>query len=145
MKVKKVKFKERVFAKLFEISKYVRELEEILPSEDEYIHNLTIRRACEKTIELAIETVIDIISMVVREEKYDFPDDEENLITIVTEKKVISPKLSLKLKEMKRFRNILIHKYGNIDNEQAYEFMENETKDFLEFEKEIKKYLQKKK
>ena len=140
-----MKFKERVFAKLFEISKYVRELEEILPSEDEYIHNLTIRRACEKTIELAIETVIDIISMVVREEKYDFPDDEENLITIVTEKKVISPKLSLKLKEMKRFRNILIHKYGNIDNEQAYEFMENETKDFLEFEKEIKKYLQKKK
>jgi len=145
MKVKKVKFKQIIQAKLFELDKYLREMEEILPSEDEYLHSLTIRRACEKTIELTIETVIDIIAMIVKEEKYDYPEEEESLINILSEKKVISLKLSKKIKDLKGFRNILVHKYGKVNNEQAYEIMKNELDDFLDFQKEIEKYLQKKK
>ena len=47
--------RKRIFAKLDEMTGYVEELKEMLPDEDEYFQNLINRRACEKTIEVAIE------------------------------------------------------------------------------------------
>jgi len=43
----------RILVKLDEMDRYLRELGEILPEEDEYHRDLIKRRACEKTIELA--------------------------------------------------------------------------------------------
>lgn len=113
------------------MNRYVDELEEILPDEEDYLHNLTIRRACEKTIEL--ETAIDIISILIARGKLGFPEAEE--------KKILSKAISEKIKGMKGFRNILVHKYGKVNNEQAYEFLSSHLSDFHEFEKEVRKYL----
>lgn len=51
--------RERIFAKLDEMTRYVEELKEMLPEEEEYLQNLIKRRACEKTIEVAIESLIE--------------------------------------------------------------------------------------
>ncbi len=133
--------KKRILMKLGEIGKYIEELEEILPTEEDYNHNLTIRRACEKTIELALEALISIISLIVARERLGFPEDEDNLITLLQKKQLLSTKMCITLKAMKGFRNILVHKYGEIDNEQAYEFLSNNLEDFNLFEREVKKYL----
>lgn len=133
---KKLELKNKIVFKLKEMQKYLEELETLLPTEEEYKHNLTIRRACEKTMELAIGTVIDILYMINSEERFDFSATDD-LISTLKEKSIISPKLSLKLKDLKGFRNILIH-------EQAYDIMKNDTNDFFEFKKEIEKYLKKK-
>ena len=42
--------------KIDEMERYVGELKEILPDEEEYFKNLVKRRASEKTIELAFES-----------------------------------------------------------------------------------------
>ena len=55
--------------------------------------------------------------------------------------KIISVHLSEKLIQMKGFRNILVHRYGEINDKQAYFFLVDEAADFDEFEREIKKYL----
>ena len=44
---------------------------------------------------------------------------------------------------MKGFRNILVHRYGEIDDDIAYEEIKNGLKDFEEFEKEIESFLEK--
>jgi uncharacterized protein YutE (UPF0331/DUF86 family) len=46
-----------------------------------------------------------------------------------------------KIKEMKSFRNILVHVYGEIEDEIAYEEIKNGLKDFEDFEKEIESFL----
>ena len=43
------------------------------------------------------------------------------------------------LSKMKGFRNILVHKYGIVDNELVFEFLSNELDDFEKFKQEILK------
>lgn len=135
-------FEDKVLLKIEEMETYLNELEDLMPSdENTYIHDLKIKRACEKTIELAIETVIDIISIIVSYRKLGVPQDEDSLIDILKDNKVISNSLAKRIKEMKGFRNILIHKYGHVDDKLVYRFITNEIKDFFSFSKEIRKNL----
>ena len=46
---------------------------------------------------------------------------------------------------MKRFRNILVHKYGEIDDKQAFESIHEGLRDFELFINEIEKFLKKNK
>ena len=140
-KVNLLNLKEKIIEKLHAMNLYLDELSELVPEEEEDYGRLQIRRACEKTIELAIEQVIDIISLIVSYRKIGIPHSEDDLITLLQKKKVLSTTLAMKIKEMKGFRNILVHKYGEIDYQQAYHFLTTELDDFTLFEKEIKKFL----
>lgn len=136
--------KERIVLKVDEMNRYLAELENILPeTEEEYKHNLTDRRACEKTIELAIECVIDVLSMIVSHSQLGVPKDEDDIITILEKNRVLSSPLLAKIREMKGFRNILVHKYGIVDDSRTYSSLQEELGDFSLFEKEIKDFLKK--
>lgn len=133
--------KERILAKLDGISNYVSELEEMLPEEEEYHRDLVKRRACEKTVELAIESLLDTAAILVSSERFGLPESEENLIDIIVNKRVITRELGEKMKDMKGFRNILVHRYGKKDDKLVYTFLTQNLGDFAEFENQVKKYL----
>ena len=137
--------KERILIKLEEFGHYLQELEEMLPSElEDYLNNLTLRRACEKTAELAIETVISTISIMVSSLKLGVPTSEDSLVDLLVRNKVITNQLGGKIKAMKGFRNILIHKYGEIDDKRAYDFFQEEREDFNLLITEVKSYIKNK-
>ncbi len=137
-----MELKKRIFAKLDEMHLYLEDLEQFLPSNVEnYQEDRQVRRACEKTIELAIETVISIISIIVSHQKFGLPKSEDDLITIVENKKVISRPLATIIREMKGFRNLLVHRYAEIDDLQAYHTLSEDLRDFATFEKEIRTHL----
>lgn len=62
-------------------------------------------------------------------------------INILEEEEILDKELSLRLKKIVKFRNKLIHKYWEIDDKLVYEYAKNETDDFTDFIKEIKKIL----
>jgi uncharacterized protein YutE (UPF0331/DUF86 family) len=129
--------KERVLLKLEEMGGYVNELQEMLPNdEEEYAGTIKDKRACEKTVELAIEAVISIVSIIVSQEKLGVPQSEDDLIDLLVKRKILSTSTGKKLKEMKGFRNILVHKYGEVDDKQAYAFLTEELNDFKLFANE---------
>lgn len=49
-----------------------------------------------------------------------------------------------KLRLMKGFRNILVHRYGKIDDTLAFKILTESISDFYDFIKEIEKFLEKK-
>lgn len=120
---------------------YVKDLRKILPDEEEYQSSLIKRRACEKTVELAIESLIDVCSMLISAQKLGIPSDEDNIFDILANKKVISPLLKKKLIEMKGFRNIIVHKYGDVDDRIAYNSISSDLEDFDKFKKEVLNYM----
>jgi len=134
--------KERIFTKLEEMEKYLSELENLIPDDEEvYLSNLALRRACEKTIELAIESLFSVVSLLVSSQKLGVPSSEENLIRLLSKGKVISDSLCEKLIHMKGFRNILVHRYGEVDDSKAYAYLTEELNDFVSFAKEVRKFL----
>ncbi len=132
----------RILSKLDEMTKYVKELDDMMPDKEEYLHDLIKRRACEKTIEVAIESLIDVSAMIVSAEKFGLPANEENILEILIEKKILSRELGEKLKDMKGFRNVLIHRYAHVDDEMVYHNLSNYLNDFYEFENTIESYLE---
>lgn len=102
---------------------------------------MVIKRACERTVEAAIETVLKVSAMIVSSEKMGLPQNEETIFDLLKKQQVISSDLSSKLKKMKGFRNLLIHRYEHIQDDLVYEFINDQVKDFYEFEKTIKSYL----
>jgi len=133
----------RILSKLDEMNKYIDELHDMLPDQEEYQQDLIKRRACEKTVEVAIESLIDVSAMIVSAQQFGLPENEENIFDMLIEKKVLSSKLGDKLKDMKGFRNILIHRYGHVDDEIVYHNLSSYMNDFYAFENAVKSYFKK--
>jgi uncharacterized protein YutE (UPF0331/DUF86 family) len=131
----------RILTKLDEMVKYVQELREMLPEEDVYLEDLIRRRACEKTVEAAIESLIDVSAMLVSAQRFGLPTSEENIFDILVEKNVLDEELGEKLKDMIGFRNVLVHRYGRVDDTLVYNTLTAHLGDFEEFESAIRGYL----
>ncbi len=136
------KDKEKVLKKLDEMNRYLAELDVILPATKEsYLKNLTTKRACEKTIELAIECVIDVCSIIVSSLNLGIPNDEEDIFDILERNKLLSKQMRSSLDNMKGFRNLMVHRYGVVNDPMAYKFLKSNLVDFEGFEREIRKLL----
>jgi len=72
------------------------------------------------------------------------PSSEDELFNKLEKNKIISDKTCAILKEMKGFRNILVHKYGEVDDELVFENISN-LEDFESFINEISIFLKKNK
>ncbi|MDH7512336.1 MAG: DUF86 domain-containing protein [Clostridiales bacterium] len=55
---------------------------------------------------------------------------------------IINEELSLKLQNMARFRNILVHRYWEVDEKKILEYARNNLEDFEQFLRATVSYLQ---
>ena len=133
----------RIFSKLDEMMGYVGELQGMLPERDEYLQDLISRRACEKTIEVAIESLVDVSAMIVSAEKLGLPTSEEGIFDILVLNKTIPKECGEKLKDLKGFRNVLIHRYAHVADDIVHYNLINHLDDFYEFKSVIELYLKK--
>ena len=109
-----------------------------------YEQNIEKRRFCERTLQLAIEVCIDISKLIIKDLKLGLPPEEEYLFDKLHQEKIISLELKHILQAMKRFRNVLIHKYVDIDDEMVFNNVKNNLHDFKMFKRELSDYLKKK-
>ncbi|MGQ4914956.1 MAG: type VII toxin-antitoxin system HepT family RNase toxin [Candidatus Asgardarchaeia archaeon] len=134
--------KDRILGKLSELDTYLAELSEIIPHDfDEYKRSIAIRRACERLLQILIECVIDICNILVSNLKLGIPADEDDIFKKLVNANVISSELATVLKNMKGFRNILVHKYGTVNDELVFEFLKDNLEDFSTFKEAIIDYL----
>jgi uncharacterized protein YutE (UPF0331/DUF86 family) len=133
----------RIFSKLDEMMGYVGELQGMLPERDEYLQDLISRRACEKTIEVAIESLVDVSAMIVSAEKLGLPTSEEGIFDILVFNKIMPKECGEKLKDLKGFRNVLVHRYAHVADDIVHYNLINHLDDFYEFKSVIESYLEK--
>jgi uncharacterized protein YutE (UPF0331/DUF86 family) len=131
----------RILVKLDEIDGYLRELDEAVPgSLEEYEKDTVKRRASERLLHLAIEGTIDVCAVLVRELNLGVPGEEEDLFEKLSGQ-VLSEDMVDTLRDMKRFRNVLVHRYGTIDDDKVYHLLTHRLHDFWEFKKEVVHFL----
>ena len=69
------------------------------------------------------------------------PASEEDIIENLVKNKILSPDMGRIVKEMKGFRNFLVHTYGRVDDSIAFENIKYGIEDFSKFIDEIKSFL----
>lgn len=125
---------ERIKDKLSELKVYIMELDEDIPEdEEEYLEERVPRRACERTFQLACEDVIDICNLIIAGKALGLPKDNRDAIKKLSDTRIIPGKLSARIEEMVSFRNLLVHRYGKVDDSRAYHFLKDELDDISEF------------
>ncbi len=119
-------------------------IEETLPdSAKKLTESRLIQNAVYKEVEFVIEQILDICSLINAGLRLGMPETEESVLNNLRIKKVFSETMIELITEMKRFRNILVHKYGDIDDARAYEDIKEGLKDLELIIKEVEEFLKK--
>lgn len=136
--------KERILSRLDLLNGYLQDLDQHVPKNSkEYSVNIEKKRFVERTLQLSIEVCIDLCALLVKELKLGLPSEEEGVFDKLMLRKIISLSTKNKLSGMKSFRNVLIHKYVEINDRLVYENATKNLKDFRDFQKEILKFVKK--
>jgi uncharacterized protein YutE (UPF0331/DUF86 family) len=129
--------RERLLAKIDVLEGDLKELCEILPASFEEYKKVEKRRACERLLQVSIECVIDICGLMVIGLRLGLPAEEDDLFEKLEQAGIITSSRKQSLKKMKRFRNILVHEYGHVDDSIVYEILQNNLNDFEAFKQDI--------
>jgi uncharacterized protein YutE (UPF0331/DUF86 family) len=129
--------KERILAKIDKLDRYLHELKDIMPENFETYQKIEKKRACERLLQISIESVLDICAQIVIELRLGLPSEEDEIFEKLEQAKIISSATRETLKRMRGFRNILVHEYGRIDDRLVYDVLKNDINDFNSIRKEI--------
>lgn len=94
-----------------------------------------------KRMEFVIENVLDICAILNADLKFGLPGADEDILDHLVENKILSDSLVRSVRCMKGFRNIVVHRYGRIDDELAYSVLLDHLGDFDTFKAEIEAFL----
>ena len=128
--------------KLKSIKENIDLVKENIPDNLEEFKKLgLIKDGIYKRIEVSIQEIINICSIINSDLKIGIPSNRDEIVSALEDKEVISKELGKKIRELKGFRNFLVHRYGKIQDEIAYEDIKEGFDDFTLFKDEILKFL----
>jgi len=129
--------RKRILAKIDELDTYLDELVSVVPINLKEYQRIEKKRSCERLLQLSIECVVDICKLFVSGLRLGLPSEENDLFGKMYKKNILSKQMNAVLKEMKGFRNILVHEYAAVDDELVFKAIKTKLKDFRKFKKEI--------
>lgn len=136
--------KEVIMKKTQELSRYVKELEELKNlSLEEVSLSLQKTWSIEHGLQLAIQSVIDIGNHILAALGENHIEEYVDIIDKLGEKEIIPVSFAKQIRDMAGFRNILVHEYIKVDLNQVYRVLQNRLGDFQKFISYINNYLKK--
>ncbi|MCK4365375.1 MAG: DUF86 domain-containing protein [Thermoplasmatales archaeon] len=131
--------------KIKEMEESLKLVEKYLPGSFKEFSNLElVKDGIYKRLEFCIENMFDICAVINTDLELGIPESDENIVDNLIRNKVINDRLGEKLKSMRGFRNILVHRYGRINDELAFEIMSEHLQDFYDFIEKIENFIQQK-
>ena len=120
--------------KIKEIEESLRLVEENLPDTFVEFSRLgLVKDGIYKRVEFCIENVFDICAIINTDLELGVPRDDEDILDNLVKNKILSEEMKEKLKSMRGFRNIVVHRYGAVDDKIAFEIMLENLPDFYHF------------
>lgn len=137
---------EIIRTKIAEIQESLELIRENLPdSFDEFASLGLVKDGMYKRIEFCIQNVFDICAIINSDLKLGIPRSDDDILEILFKNGIVDKELKTKLKEMRGFRNIIVHRYAGIDDRLAFEFLSENLGDFDEFIEKITGFITAKK
>jgi len=133
-----------VTVKLAEIDENLKVVKENLPESFKEFEGLgLVKDGIYKKIEYNIENVLDVCAILSADLELGIPASEEDIVDKLMDAKVLTKGLGSTVKQMKGFRNILVHRYGRIDDKRAFADIKSGIGDFEKFRREAESFLKK--
>jgi len=134
--------KDLIRIKIAEIRDCITLVMDNLPgSYEEYSRLGLIKDGIYKRMEFAIEDVLDICAIINTDLALGIPSADEDIFVHLTDRGIYTAQIMAQVRLMRGFRNIVVHRYGTIDDRLAFTLLHEQLPDFDAFIAETEKYL----
>ena len=129
--------------KIRDILVYLKEIEPDLKlSAKEILGDYHKLRTMERNFQLIVDAIVDINTHIITRGNLPSPDDYQSTFAILAEGKILPVAFALKIKPVVGLRNQIVHQYGKIDRVKFISDLKKGIKDFKDYIRFIKKYLE---
>jgi uncharacterized protein YutE (UPF0331/DUF86 family) len=131
-----------ILRKLSELDEYfeqIKEYEKITVGQ--YSDDWKIQRIIERTLQMMIETCVDIASHIIADKGYRVPKSYSDAFRVLHDENIINRRLFNVLQKMAKFRNIVVHHYDRVDAEIVVGILQKDLRDFTSYKAAIISFL----
>ena len=91
------------------------------------------QRFVEHTLQIAIQSALDVASHIVSDERLGEPETNRDLFDLLVKARRLPEGLASSLRDMAGFRNVLVHGYQEVDLGIVQDVLEHHLDDLLRF------------
>ena len=121
---------------------YLKSERDALHNFDDYRDDIRLKKAVERTLQVAIEICFDIGQRFISIEGLRLATSYRETFLILQEAGILEPGQGERLANMASFRNLLVHDYVRVDDERVYAILKRRLGDFDAFAAAIAAHLQ---
>lgn len=92
------------------------------------------------TLQEAVEASIDISSKIISKEGWGRGDSYSDYFITLEENDVINEELKDKLVQMAKFRNLVVHRYMEVEEDELQRIIDEDMRDLINFVEQVEKY-----
>lgn len=134
---------ERLRERLVELTGYIADLRaQQRLSWQEFEQNTMLRRGIERTLQMALECMLEIGNMLIGAHRWRAPESNRAIFQVLAEQGVIPAETLPLYEKMAGFRNILVHEYTKVEAAVVYGVLKRGPADMERFREYIVAYLQ---
>ncbi len=119
--------------------KYLNEIKSL--EKEDFLASFERKQAAKHSLQEAIESCLDISNHVISGEGWERAETYSEMFTRLSENEVIGNELKDRLQNMAGFRNLLVHRYGEIDDERMWRILSERLDDISKFVENIEELL----
>lgn len=123
-----------VFRKIAELETYCGQLKTFPDiTIDDYKSNWKTQRIVERTLQIMIETCVDIATHIISDGGMRAPTSYSDTFKVLFEHNIINSELFTTMEKMAKFRNVVVHQYEEINAEIVMLILKKHLGDFERF------------
>jgi len=131
-----------ILRKLGELDEYYRQIEEYGKiTVAQYSDDWKVQRIIERTLQMMVETCVDIAGHVISDKGYRIPKSYSDAFRVLREERILTGKLFAALEKMAKFRNVVVYHYDKVDAEIVVGILRKDLKDFTGYRDAIVNFL----
>jgi uncharacterized protein YutE (UPF0331/DUF86 family) len=120
--------------KMAELEQYVRQVSEYRDvTVEEYRSDWRTQRVVERTLQMAVETCIDVANHVIADRKLRVPGTYAETFDVLAEAGMLDPALHRVMVRMCGFRNLIVHVYARLEPAKVIRVLQEGLHDFEQF------------
>ncbi|MEK7553284.1 MAG: HepT-like ribonuclease domain-containing protein [Patescibacteria group bacterium] len=134
--------KNTVREKLEKLSHSVKLLEKYRGlSREDFLIDFTVNSAAQYNLILGIEIIIDIGNHILSEIFEVHPKEYKEVIECLGKYEIVPKEFSQENIDMTKFRNLIVHQYGEVDMKEVYQHLQKAPDIFRQFAKYYLEFL----
>lgn len=134
--------KSLILRKLSALDEYLKQIKEYAKiSLKDYAADWKIQRIVERTLQMMIETCLDVAGHIISDEKLRVPETYADMFRILVQNGILKESRREAFEKMAKFRNIIVHDYEKIDAGIVISVLQKNLNDFKGYKEDIIAYL----